>query len=435
MAGEEVFDAVIVGAGPSGTACAYTAATGGANVVLVERGEYPGAKNVQGAVLYTANLAEVVPNFWKDPECPLERPITEQKIVVTHGREDWLTFSFRSGRFKQDPPNCFTIIRCKFDQWFAKQAEAKGAQLFTGVTISEPIRVNGSIKGVKTSEGEELAANVVVACDGVNSMLAQKAGLMDEWRMGEVAMGVKEVLSLPKEKIEDRFALASDDGLTIEFFGSITQGMMGYAFLYTNRDTLSVGVGCKLSDLRRKLIKPYDLLDYVKAHPLISRLIAGAKPIEYSAHLIPEGGYHSMPPLVSDGFLIGGDAAQMINPAHREGSNLAMTAGRFAGETILESKKRNNFSRATLRMYEDKIKASFIGKDMWEFKDLENNVEKDPTILEVYPRLICNALYNRFKVDGHPKKEHKKETMKMFLKERGVIKMLKDVWALRSAIG
>lgn len=432
---EDIFDALIVGAGPSGTACGLTAALGGANVAVLERGEYAGAKNVQGAVLYAANLADLVPNFWKDPNCPLERAITEQKIVVTSGREDWMTLSFRSGRFKEDPPNCFTIIRCKFDQWFSKIAEEKGAQLFTGTTVADLLRKNGSIAGVKTSEGEELPARVVVACDGVNSMLAQKAGLLDEWRMEEVAMGVKEVLSLPREKIEDRFSLEGNEGQTIEFFGSITQGMIGYAFLYTNRDTLSLGVGCKLSELRKKLIKPYDLLDFVKTHPLISRLIKGATTLEYSAHLIPEGGYRSMPPLVSDGFLICGDAAQMINPAHREGSNLAMTAGKFAGEAVLEAKKKNDFSREGLQSYEDKIRASFIGRDLRQFRDLESNVEKDPSVLEVYPRLICEALYKRFHVDGRAKSEHKKETIKMFLKERGVYKLLRDAWRLRSAVG
>lgn len=431
---EDVFDAVVVGAGPAGSACALRVASLGGNIVLVDRGEYPGAKNVQGAVLYTANLAELVPDFWKDPTCPLERVITEQKMVLTSGREDWITFSFRSGRFKE-PPNCFTIIRAKFDQWFSKQAEARGAQLFTGVTIADVIKTNDAVAGVKTSEGEELPANVVVACDGVNSLLAQKLGLIDEWKMGEVALGVKEVLELPRAKIEDRFSLAGDEGATYEFFGSITQGMMGYAFLYTNKESLSVGVGCKLSDLRRKLIKPYDLLDFVKAHPLIAQLISGSKALEYSAHLIPEGGYRSMPPLVADGFLICGDAAQMINPAHREGSNLAMTSGKFAGETILEAKKRGSFTKETLKVYEDKIRSSLVGKDLWTFRDLESNIEKDPSVLEVYPRLVSEALYKRFHVDGRPKKIHKKETIAMFLRERGIFRMLKDAWRLRSVAG
>ncbi len=431
---EDIFDAVIVGAGPSGSACALSAAAAGANVALIERGKYPGAKNVQGAVLYAKNLADIVPDFWKDPECPLERVITEQRYVITSGREDWMNVSFRGGHWK-NPPNCFTIIRSRFDQWFAKKAQEKGAQLFSEVTISDVIRPNGVVRGVKTSEGEDLNAHCVVACDGVNSLIAQKLGVIDEWRMDEVAMGVKEVLALPKEKIEDRFSLDSTEGVTIELFGSITQGMVGYAFVYTNKDTLSVGVGAKLSELRKKMIKPYDLLDFVKTHPLVSRLIAGAKPVEYSGHLIPEGGFHSMPPLYGDGFLISGDAAQMVNPTHREGSNLAMTSGRLAGETVVESKKKNDFSRNALRLYEEKIKSTYIWSDLWDHRDVESNIEKDTSILEVYPRLLCETMYHHFTVDGRPKKGHKKETIMMFLKERGLLKMLQDAWRLRGAVG
>ncbi|MEK6543408.1 MAG: FAD-dependent monooxygenase [Elusimicrobiota bacterium] len=430
---EDIFDAVVVGAGPCGTACALISAKGGANVALMERGEYPGAKNVQGAVMYTKMLADVIPEFWKDPTCPIERRVMEQRMVLTHGAQDWTSFSYRSEKFRE-PPNCFTVLRSKFDQWFAAQAEKAGANLFSGVTISEIMRANGSISGVKTSEGEELASKMIVACDGVNSIIAQKLGIIDEWRMDEVAMGVKEVLSLPKEKIEDRFNVEGDEGVTIELFGGITQNMLGYAFVYTNKETLSIGVGCKLSDLRRNLIKPYDLLDFAKKHPMISRLIKGAKPVEYSAHLIPEGGFNSMPPLYGNGYLIGGDAAQMINPTHREGSNLAMASGRYAGETILEAKKRGDYSSATLSLYEKKVKGGFIWSDLWGIRDLESNIEKDHSVFEVYPRLINEAMYHHFTVDGRTKKEHKKETIKMFLKERGLLKMMRDAWRLKSAV-
>ncbi|MFC1522146.1 FAD-dependent monooxygenase [Elusimicrobiota bacterium] len=432
--GDDSFDAVVVGAGPSGTACALTAASAGANICLVERGEYPGAKNVQGAVMYTKMLADVIPDFWKDPECPVERIISEQKYVITHGQQDWITFSHHSDKY-MDPPNCFTVLRGKFDPWFAKKAEEKGAELFAGVTVGDLMKKDAQVCGVKTSEGEELPANVVVACDGVNSMLAQKLGLIDEWKMDEVAMGVKEVLELPAEKIEDRFALEKNEGQTIEFFGAITKGMLGYAFLYTNKDSLSIGVGAKLSDLRNRMIKPYELLDWAKNHPLISKLIKDAKTLEYSGHLIPEGGFNSMPPLVDNGFLIAGDAAQMINPTHREGSNLAMTSGRLAGETVLMAKEKKSFSKETLKAYEDKLKASYVWKDLWEHRDIETNMEKDPSVMEVYPRLLNEMMFHHFHVDGRPKKMHMKDTMKMFLKERGLFKMAVDAWRLRGVAG
>src|SRR5580692_11758282 len=137
--------------------------------------------------------------------------------------------------------------------------------------------------------------------------------------------------------------------------GDITKGMLGYAFMYTNKDTIALGLGCAVDDFQRTNIKPYDLLEELKRHPLIRRYIQGSKSVEYSAHLIPEGGFNSMPPLYADGMLLAGDAAQMINPTHREGSNLAMSAGKMAGETVIEVKKKNNFSAKMLSLYRKKL--------------------------------------------------------------------------------
>src|SRR4029077_15003600 len=144
-------------------------------------------------------------------------------------------------------------------------------------------------------------------------------------------------------------------------------------------------------DFQRTNIKPYDLLEEVKRHPLVRRYIAGAKPVEYSAHLIPEGGFNSMPPLYTDGMLLAGDAAQMINPTHREGSNLAMAAGRFAGETVVEAKKKGNYSSRTLSEYRKKLEESFILKDMDDHKDIEDKVRQNREILDIYPKLACEA--------------------------------------------
>jgi electron transfer flavoprotein-quinone oxidoreductase len=338
---DEKFDVIVVGAGPSGISAAITAAKAGLNVVVLERGEYPGAKNVQGAVLYTKNLADVVPEFWKDPACPLERFITQQNVLIT-SEDSAIRLGYRSDKWVKEPHNCYTIIRVNFDKWFSQQAEKAGAQVFSGVKVSKVLQKSGKVIGIETSDGDQLFADVVIACDGVNSLLAQSIGLIDEWRADEVALGVKEVLSLPRERIEDRFSLEGNEGATFEIFGRITKGMMGYAFLYTNKDTISFGVGCKLSHYQQSKIAPYDLLESAKKHPSVRRMLADAKPLEYSAHLIPEGGYHSLPPLYTDGFMMAGDAAQMINPTHREGSNLAMAAGMMAAQTAIQAKKKGH---------------------------------------------------------------------------------------------
>ncbi len=429
---DDKFDSIVVGAGPAGISAAITMARAGLTVAVLERGEYAGAKNVQGAVLYSKMLQDVIPDFWKD--CPLERAIVEERVFVLTDKAG-LQVGYKSAEYDVEPANCYTIIRTPFDRWYAKKAEEAGVSLLTGVTVSDVIKKDGAIVGVKSTEGDELFADVIIACDGVNSILAQKAGIQREWKPNEVALGVKEILGLSREKIEDRFCLEGNQGSTTEMLGDVTKGMLGYAFMYTNKESIALGVGCALDDFQRTNIKPYELLEEVKRHPLVRRYIQGSTPLEYSAHLIPEGGYNVMPPLYTDGMLLAGDAAQMINPTHREGSNLAMAAGKMAGETVIEAKKKGNFSAKTLSVYRKKLDESFVLMDMFDHKDIEDKVRENREIMEVYPRLINEAAHEYFLVDGLPKRDHQRRIIRRFRKERGFFRMIKDAMSLRKAIG
>lgn len=417
MMADERFDAIVVGAGPAGTAAAYTMAKGGLKVALIERGEFPGAKNLFGGVLYRKQLEDLIPEFWK--EAPLERTIVEQRLWVL-GEDSAVTFGYRDNRF-QDPPNCWTGLRVKFDQWFASKAEQAGALPIYETVVTELLRVQGRVVGVRTDrEDGDLHANIVIIADGVNSLLGKSLLLHREWQPSQVSLAVKEVIALPKQTIQDRFNLEDNEGCTMELIGQTCQ-MAGLGFLYTNRDTLSLGVGVMVNDLAKKRVKPYQVLDAIKNHPMIARLIQGGEVKEYSGHLIPEGGFDSMPPLAGDGWMICGDAAQMVNAVHREGTNLAVTSGRLAGETAIAAHARGDFSYHTLDAYNTVVKASFIHKDLKKYRGVHGLLGSGDSerLFSKFPDALNEAIYQMLLVDGASKKQKQKAAMRLIREAAG----------------
>ncbi|MDT7838814.1 FAD-dependent monooxygenase [Aquabacterium sp. OR-4] len=432
---KEHFDAIVVGAGPSGNAATYTLAKAGLKVLQIERGEYPGSKNVQGAILYANALEKIIPDFRDD--APLERHIIEQRMWMLDDTS-FVGTHYRSDDYNKPPYNRYTIIRAQFDKWFSSKVREAGALLICETTVEELLMDGQRCIGVRCDRmGGEVYADVVVLADGVNSTLARKAGFHGEIEARNVALAVKEILFMPEEVIQARFNIGEDSGVVIEMMGSVTEGMVGTGFLYTNKDSLTIGVGCMLSDFKAnpKRTTPYALLEKLKAHPSIAPLIEGGEMKEYAAHLIPEGGFHAVPQIYGEGWMIVGDSGGFVNAAHREGSNLAMTTGRLAAETVIAAKAAGQpLTAKTLAAYKAALDQSFVMKDLKKYRDLPEVLHTSPQFFTTYPALLNRAAQTLFTVDGVDKKTKEREILGSFKSARRLGGLMSDAFKIWRAV-
>jgi electron transfer flavoprotein-quinone oxidoreductase len=418
----EKYEALIVGAGPAGAAAAMTTARGGMSTVVVERGDFPGAKNMFGGIVFTKPTAQIVPEFWKT--APIERKVIEYQYWLLSA-ESHVQISHRNQKFVKDF-NSFTALRARFDRWFAQQAEAAGALVLNRTTVTGVLKdASGKINGVSTDRGD-LSADVVIACDGVNSLISKGAGLHEEWRPEDIAVTVKETYSLPKERIEERFNVRGEEGIAIQFYGGRNEEYAG--FMYTNKDTISFGVGAIMSDLAAFKTRPQDLLEWMKMHPSIKTLLEGAALREYTAHLIPEGGFDRIPPLFTDGMMVAGDAAGLVNALNFEGTNFAMMSGKFAGQTALDAKKSGMYGKDQLAAYRSYLEDSFVLKDLRKFRRVPQYIASHKQFLTLYPEIMNDVLYKFLEVDGRPKEEHIREIKDELYTKRGRIGILRDLY-------
>ncbi|MCX7780273.1 MAG: FAD-dependent oxidoreductase [Negativicutes bacterium] len=395
---DEKFQVIIIGAGVAGSAAAYRLAKAGREVLVVDRGKAPGAKNMTGGRLYTYALKQLMPEEWQ--EAPLEREVTREIVMMMTPDSAVAVDSSFASMNRQS----YTVLRAKLDAWMAAKAEEAGAMMVAGSTVDGLIVRDGKVCGVKIGE-EELEADLVISAEGVNAIVAERAGVIKPVEVKNVAVGIKHVFRLPEATINDRFNAAPGQGTAMLCVGECTKGVSGGAFLYTNQDSISLGIVVDSLSWKNARLPIAEVAENIKQHPAIARYIQGGQLIEYSAHLIPEGGIKALPKLCADGFLLTGDAAGLVvnSGITVRGMDYAIMSGIAAADAANEAIEAGAYSAAALKGYETRLK-HLVLKDLETFKNAHDYMVHTRHVFTTYPNLAAAMMKNMYTVDGSPAK-------------------------------
>ena len=425
----EKVDIIVVGAGLAGLAAAHELAAKGFEVLVVERGDYPGSKNVSGGRLYVNPLRSMLPDLWED--APLERPVTSERLCIM-SEEAATTVELTSQRLREPPHQSYTVLRSRFDRWFADRVAERGGLIVPKYMVDDLLIDNGRVVGIRAGS-DEIGADVVVAADGALSFMAEKAGLRQRHDPANFAVGIKEVIELPTGVIEDRFNVSPGHGAAQLCFGAITEGVTGGGFIYTNRESLSLGlvVGVKALMEHDPPLAAHELMERFKTRPEIQVLIAGGELVEYSAHTIPEGGLDAVPKLFADGIVVVGDAAGLaLNMGVTvRGMDFALASGVMAAGAVADARQQGDYSAKTLAGYQKRLQESFFYKDLQTFRHMPQFLE-NPRLFADYPAAVCGLMEELMWVGEGPKKKLSSTAFHEIWSRIG-LSALRDLWALR----
>ncbi|CUH94237.1 hypothetical protein P22_0303 [Propionispora sp. 2/2-37] len=419
------YDVIIAGAGPAGSTAAYFLAREGLSVLLLERGQYPGAKSCGGAALIAEHTHRLFPNFWD--ELTVERIVTDQAYWLM--TEDSLfAIRYNSMRFLSSPYNRFTVKRPHLYKWLTDKAVAAGATLLFNHNVQNVIFEQTQAVGVTVSppQNTSFSADLIILADGANSLIAESSGLITKVNSQNLSLYVKETIALSPEAIETRFNLPSGCGSVIGIIGYPTAGFNGTASIHTFTDSININVGMSLRHFSQSGINPNSLLERVKKHPLLEPYWSDGKLVEYGSQMIPEGGYYAIPELVYPGLLIVGDAAALVNGTH--GFNLAMWSGFFAAQAAIAAKKSRDFSQKKLSLYKTLLQESFVLEDMKANSKIAAFEREIPYYFNLYSKMINEAAYLSAKVYTMPKKAKRIYIFKKLISMQSISKLLRDIW-------
>ena len=422
---EADFDVIVVGAGCAGSVAAYVAASAGKSVLMVERGNYAGAKNMTGGRIYSHSLKEVFPNF--EEEAPVERKITHERIALLDS-ESMMTVDFTSPELAREGADSYSVLRGPFDQWLAEKAEEAGVEAIYGIPVEELIKdESGRVIGVRAGE-DEITGQVVILCEGTNSMLAERCLGNPRPKANQMAVGIKETFELPASTIEDRFLTPEGEGAAMLFVGDCTNGHVGGGFMYANKESISLGLVATISTTAEQDMPVYQMMENFKNHPMVAPMIRGAKMVEHSGHMVPEGGYNMIPRYIFDGCLLAGETAGFcMNLGYQvRGMDFAVASGRMAAEAACEAIDKGDTSAAGLASYKTKLEDSFVIKDLQTFQAWPATMEHWDRMFTEYPTMVREIFNGLFAVDGKPQ-QHLAKRMMPIIKKRGLFSLFKEI--------
>ena len=422
------FDVIVVGAGVAGCVTAYQLATKGHSVLLVERGSQPGSKNLSGGVFYCRVMEEVFPGFVT--EAPIERRITRNCLSFL-SPTSFVNVDYQDERLAQ-PAVAVTVLRAKLDEWLGNKCEEAGVTLMPGVRVDALLRNGEQIIGIRAGD-DELRAHVVVAADGVNSFLCQDAGIRSKEPAKHLAVGVKSVIRLPLEVIEERFHLTGDEGAAYAVVGDCTHGVGGGGFMYTNLESISVGVVLRLDDLVARGETSSDLHDRFLGHPAIAPFLKGGELLEFGCHLVAEGGQAMIHDLTRPGLVVVGDAAGFtLNTGFTvRGMDLAAGSGIAAAKAIDAALVKGDYSQAALDAYPAELDRSFVGRDMQTYAKAPEFLE-NPRMYGDYGRMLSDVLHGVYNLDLSPRRRMLPTGIAEF--KRSPLKLIQVVKDMYSAV-
>lgn len=425
---EDVLDVIVVGAGLAGLACAHRCAAAGLQTAVLERGDGPGTKCLSGGRLYLEPVRTLCADMLEG--APLERPVDSETIVLC---DQQASASFRLDTAPGDgPAGSHTVLRSSLDQHLASRVEALGAMILPQQRAEALVRDGERVCGVRVGP-EEIKSRVVVAADGALSFLAEEAGLRPARKPGAYAVGVKEVIELDAARIEERFNLAEGRGAARLYLGEVTRGLPGGGFLYTNRESLSIGLVFRLDGAggfsgQEQLA---DLLEEFKQRDDVAPLLAGGRTVEYGAHLVPEGGFGALPQVGVPGLLLAGDAAGFVinTGAVLRGMDLALASGTLAGQSIVAAHEAKAGPEDALRRYRETLQESFVMRQLRAHRKAPRVLEQE-RLYRRYPQELVRWAAELLRVDAsgaHPRmKQAVRKLRKQVLGWRG----LRDAWRI-----